>query len=67
MSSDCRPPVWQVLDLTETSLRDLPTSAVPCQAGLDLFALGERRLSNFACREIGKAYGVASCIVFCKN
>ena len=51
----------------ETSLRDLPTSAVPYRAGLDLFALGERRLSNFACREIGKAYGVASCIVFCKN
>ena len=56
-----------VLDLTETSLRGLPTSAVPCRTGLDLFALGERRLSNFACREIGKAYGVASCIAFCKN
>ena len=67
MSSDCRPPVLQVLDLTETSLRDLPTSAVPCRTVLDLFAPGERRLSSCACREIGKAYGVESCIVFCKN
>lgn len=67
VSSDCRPPVLQVLDLTETSLRDLPTSAVPCRTVLDLFAPGERRLSSCACREIGKAYGVESCIVFCKN
>ena len=38
-----------------------------CRTVLDLFAPGERRLSSCACREIGKAYGVESCIVFCKN
>ena len=38
-----------------------------CRRGSEVFALGERRLLSFACREIGRACDAASCIVFCKN
>ena len=45
----------------------LHMSVVPCRRGSEVFALGERRLLSFACREIGRACDAASCIVFCKS
>ena len=54
-------------DLMEINRQVLHMSVVPCRRGSEVFALGERRLLSFACREIGRACDAASCIVFCKS
>ena len=64
---DCRPREWRGLDLMEINRQVLHMSVVPCRRGSEVFALGERRLLSFACREIGRACDAASCIVFCKS
>ena len=58
---------WRGLDLMEINRQVLHMSVVPCRRSSEVFALGERRLLSFACREIGRACDAASCIVFCKS
>ena len=51
--------------LMEINRQVLHMSVVPCRRGSEVFALGERRLLSFACREIGESVrrGVVHCIL----